>query len=373
MRTLSVVIPTYGRSHLVAALLVSIAADVASLDGETEVLVVDDSPPDEAVRIARAAAAYGATMLRSPTANVGGKRNFGVQQAKHAFVLFLDSDVEIQRGTLRAHYDRLADAPDDIAGCLGKVVFVGSQTLAWKVMEAMQLTLPFAYPDIVDRVPWGPTANLSVRRDAFLEIGGFDDESLRYGGEDVDLGLRWHAAGKHILTAPEAIAEHSIETWSTWRQNFSRLWSFGSADYYLLVRHPERIFVDIPTAPMLWLAELAVALAFAIGGDAFQLAGAAMVLSMLAYPLVYALVKRKKGSSVLVHFLGPIIFWTMDLAKTVKAVRNRRLDLIFKRLLFLDDLIAQDWREIAASMWGLTASVLTFASILLVGPSLAFK
>lgn len=363
---LSIVIPTHGRPHLIDQLLESIAIDAENEDFDVEVILVDDSPPPEAAAIHRIGTERGARILDSPTSNVGGKRNFGVQNATADLILFLDSDVTIRRGTLRAHFDRLSSAPGDIAGCLGKVEFTGEKTHAWEVIESMQLTLPFSYPDISEYVPWGPTANLSIRRGPFLDIGGFDATLNRYGGEDVDIGLRWSYRGMRIMTAPEAVAEHAIQTWSTWRQNFRRLWSFGLADYHLLVRHPSRSFFDLPTGPMLWVAQLALlSLLLAFGAVTLPIAAVAIATSVMMYPLVYAALKRTESSSLRIHLLGPIIFWTMDFAKALEAIRGGRPGLILRRLLFLDDLIAQDWREIAASAWALSASALTFITVVI--------
>ena len=198
-------------------------------------------------------------------------------------------------------------------------------------------------------------------------MGGFDTSLPRYGGEDVDLGLRLSDQGFRIITAPGAIAEHAIETWSTWRQNLRRLWSFGLADYHLLVRHPKHGFLDFPTGPMLWIAQLLTLTVLVVAHLVAPLiALCAFGASIAAYPFVYALLKQKGGGGTCfrVHLLGPLIFWTMDLAKAVEAVRQRRPDLIFRRLKFLDDLIAQDWNEIAASAWGLTASAIAFIGVL---------
>ena len=365
---LSIVIPTHGRYELVVALLESISADARDVEFDVEVILVDDSSPAEADQICRTAVEQGARVLNG-LVHVGEKRNHGAEQSAHEIVLFLDSDVKIRPGTLRAHVDRLSQAPDDVAGCLGKVEFVGEETYAWQVIEAMQLTLPFSYPVVAEQVPWGPTANLSFRRDPFLQVGGFDTSLPRYGGEDVDLGLRLSDRGFRIITAPDAIAEHAIETWSTWRQNLRRLWSFGLADYHLLVRHPKRGFLDFPTGPILWIAQLLTLTVLVAAHFVAPLAAlCALGSSIAAYPFVYALLKQKGGgrSRFRVHLLGPLIFWTMDLAKAVGAVRQRRPDLVIRRLKFLDDLIAQDWNEIAASAWGLTASAIIFVFMLVV-------
>jgi GT2 family glycosyltransferase len=346
---------------MVESLLASVVEDASHTGLPVEVIVVDDTPGEEGTRIKQIAARFGARHLAGQS-HVGGKRNQGVQEASHEIVLFLDSDVVIRPGTLEAHYRRLLDAAPQVAGCLGKVEFVGKSTFPWVVVASMQLTLPFAYPDIADRVPWGPTANLSVRRSRFLEVGGFDTAMPRYGGEDVDLGLRLGDHGYHFLTAPEAVAEHDILTWSTWRQNIARLWSFGRADYYLLHRHHRQAFVDFPTGPLLWFLQLASVLAaFSYRGWQVVPSGlGAIVTSIATYHFVYAIMKREPGARFAPHLLGPLVFFTMDLAKTAEALRHGRPLLAIKRLKFLDDMISQDWREIAASAWALTAAAFSF-------------
>lgn len=367
MSGMSLVIPTHGRRDLVARLLKSIAEDKNRVNFEVEVILVDDSPRLEAGEIMQLAAAHGAAVFSGVT-QVGEKRNVGALHAKHEIVLFLDSDVIIRPGTLGAHMDGLSSAPENVAGCLGKTEFVGSSTYPWRVIEAMQLTLPFSYPDVADRVPWGPTANLSVRRQLFLMSGGFDTSLPRYGGEDVDLGLRMTDQGLMIMTAPRAVAEHAIDTWNSWRQNLPRLWSFGLADYHLLVRHPRRSFLDFPTGPMLWVAQiLTLSLLVAAGYMTPGAALCAFAASLLAYPLVYALVKGNGDASLVVHLPGPLIFWIMDLAKAFESVRRGHPLLIFRRLKFLDDLISHDWKEIAASAWGLTASAVVFVFTIMIG------
>ncbi|MFZ4857836.1 MAG: glycosyltransferase family 2 protein [Desulfuromonadaceae bacterium] len=363
---LSIVIPTYGRSDLVADLLESIADDAAGVTFAVEITLVDDSPAADAQLIGKVAAVHGARVLTG-VSHVGEKRNLGLQQSAHDLILFLDSDVRIRRGTLQAHFNRLNEASPETAGCLGKVEFVGDRTYAWRVIESMQLTLPFSYPDVADLVPWGPTANLSFRREPFLLVGGFDGTLPRYGGEDVDIGLRLSDSGFLIVTAPDAVAEHAIETWSTWGQNLRRLWSFGLADYHLLVRHPGRSFVDFPTGPMLWIGQLLVLVALFYGHRVSVTVGlCAFGASLVSYPAVYSLVKRQRveRSQFFVHLLGPIIFWTMDLAKAFEALRQGRPTMVLRRIKFLDDLIVQDWHEIAASAWGLTGSALSFLLVL---------
>jgi len=364
---LSIIIPTRGRHDLLTDLLESISADAENAGFDVEVIIVDDSNENEKDLILHVATTHKAKVIRG-VASVGEKRNMGAIKAIHDLILFLDSDVKILPGTLRAHVNRLSQEPEDVAGCLGKVIFVGTPTYAWQVIEAMQLPLPFSlYPDLADYVTWGPTAHLCVRREQFLKVGGFDTTMPRYGGEDVDLGFRLTNQGMRIATAPDAVAEHAIETWGTWRLNLRRLWSFGKADYHLLIRHSERSFYDFPTGPLLWLLQTFLLIVLMATKSITPVAAlCALGASIAAYHLVYALIKREEGSRLRVHLLGPIIFWIMDFAKAVESVKHGRPMLIFQRIKFHDDFIALDWREIASSAWGITASNVLFLIVILI-------
>jgi glycosyltransferase involved in cell wall biosynthesis len=326
-------------------------------------LLVDDTPEPANRQLEDIARRHGARVLKGES-HVGGKRNLGAREARYEFVLFLDSDVEIQPGLLRAHHDALSAAAPKVAGCLGKVEFVGEPTFSWRVIAEMQLTLPFAYPDVAEAGPWGPTANISFRKTAFFTVGGFDTTLPLYGGEDVDLGLRLTREGYVIVTSRTAVAHHAIQTWSTWRQNLERLYRFGQADFHLLLRHPERSFLDFPTGPILWLLQLVagIVLMAVRGWELWPAVLVALLLSVLAYHVGYAMFKKQRRSSFWVHLAGPFIFYTMDLAKIIEAIRYARPGLILRRVKFLDDLIAQDWREVAASTWGLAASAFAYGT-----------
>jgi hypothetical protein len=65
----------------------------------------------------------------------------------------------------------------------------------------------------------GPAATFwaglgAVRRDAFLEVGGFDARRYpRPSIEDIDLGVRLAAAGEHIRLDPEILGTH-LKRWT---------------------------------------------------------------------------------------------------------------------------------------------------------------
>ncbi len=54
---------------------------------------------------------------------------------------------------------------------------------------------------------FGCGASMVIRRDLFLELGGFDEDYFAYY-EDVDLGWRLWSAGYRVLCVPEAVTFH---------------------------------------------------------------------------------------------------------------------------------------------------------------------
>ncbi len=74
-------------------------------------------------------------------------------------------------------------------------------------------------------VPFGPTANLGIRRTTFDRLGGFD-ESIAVG-EDIDLCLRAWLAGIELVYVPAALVHYR------YRRSMNELWrqavSYGRA------------------------------------------------------------------------------------------------------------------------------------------------
>jgi GT2 family glycosyltransferase len=355
---ISIVIPTWGRASLLRCLLNSIVLDLRSCSFPIDLILADSSEGSEKESVTRISEEFGANLLVAPH-HVGEARNVGVRHAGFDFVLFLDSDVTICPGTLRAHHEALEAGAD---ACLGVVEFAGRSTCAWQVVERMQIMLPFRYPFICKSVPWGPTANLSFRRSRLLAVGGFDPDIPPYGGEDVDLGFRFTDAGFRIVTSKTAVAKHTTETWAAWSQNIPRLVNYGRADFYLIERHPNRTYADLPSQLIAFATQVAVALLTGLvyGIKAWPMLMAALLASIIAHHVVYAQRKRLPGSPYWPHLGGPIIINLLDFGKILEAIKKRKPKVILVRLKYLDDIIERDWREIAASAWGVYTSMLVF-------------
>ena len=109
----SIVIPTYNRAHLICRAVESALA--ASSPGD-EIIVVDDGSTDDTEKVLaphRDRIRY----LRIPNGGAGAARNYGVKEAKHPLVAFLDSDDAWMPDKLYLQRMIMQSRPDIVLSC----------------------------------------------------------------------------------------------------------------------------------------------------------------------------------------------------------------------------------------------------------------
>lgn len=144
----------------------------------------------------------------------------------------------------------------------------------------------------------------AVRRDAFLDVGGFDEHYERASIEDIELGGRLSERGRHILLDPEIQGKH-LKTWSLREMITTDILRRGAPWVALMLRRH-----SLPSTLNLgWrhrLSALALLLAFVL--LAFREGWAA--LACVAFFLVvnlrfYALLLKRRGP--LSALAGPLL------------------------------------------------------------------
>lgn len=237
MDGISIVVISRGREALLEELFVSVQSARENVDFPTELVLVDSSLGESRARVAALAEKYQIKYFYQDI-TVSAKRNFGAAQCQYEVILFLDSDCIATPQILR-HYADIYEAHPDAGGAAGPLEFVGEDTWFWRVVEKTPYTIFFASARWGKTLTWSPTANFSVKKEAFLSLGGFDETFPKNpGGEDVDMGLRLTNAGYTIYSAPDALVYHSKATWSPVRAMFRRVFHYGAGDLYLVERYP---------------------------------------------------------------------------------------------------------------------------------------
>lgn len=124
----------------------------------------------------------------------GPARNLGVQLATSNLIAFCDADDVVDAGWLTAMVAACAHH-DVVAGRVETVSLNSEWTRVARTLPEGIQTGSF--------LPFAGAGNLAFRREAFLQVGGFDPDVTWL--EDVDLSWRLQLAGYSIGFAPDAI------------------------------------------------------------------------------------------------------------------------------------------------------------------------
>ena len=235
-RTATVIVPTVTPARAVA-LLSSLAR---SGDG-FETIVVDNGTGD--MELVRAASEVDGARILALEENLGYSKavNRAARQAQGDMLILLNDDSVVGP----EYVERIAATLDPAQGCVmaaGVMCDAGSPHLIDSAGIELDWTLlAFDYlngepVEVLDGEvadPIGPSgSNAAYWRDAFLDVGGFDERIFAYL-EDVDLALRLRSAGGSCRLARDArgVHEHSATLGSgSRRKNY--LMGFGRG--YLL-------------------------------------------------------------------------------------------------------------------------------------------
>lgn len=198
---LTVVIPTHGRPDVLRRTLDGLAAQ--TVRGFEVVVVVDGRdqpvPTDPAVR----------TIVQDH-AGPGVARNLGASSSDRRLVLFLGDDIVPDPELVEHHLRRHDEAPEDEVAVLGHIDWHpearGGRILHWLDWSRTQFDFGSDEHGVAG---FGRfiSSNVSLKRQFFLDTGGFD-EDFSYYYEDLELAFRLDEAGMVLLYEPRARARH---------------------------------------------------------------------------------------------------------------------------------------------------------------------
>lgn len=197
---MTVVVATRDRPEPLASALAAIAR---AAPGGTDVLVVDSAGQSTAAE--HVAARAGARYVRAERPGLSVARNLALASTTAVVVAFTDDDCRPRPGWLEPLVAPFADPAVGFA--TGEVVGAGEGTAADVVGLGEAC---WRWPD--DPLLMGSGANMALRREAALAVGGFD-AALGAGapvpsGEDHDLFLRALHAGWEGRHVPASVVDH---------------------------------------------------------------------------------------------------------------------------------------------------------------------
>jgi peptidoglycan/xylan/chitin deacetylase (PgdA/CDA1 family)/glycosyltransferase involved in cell wall biosynthesis len=270
----SIVIPTYQRRDTVVSSVQALGE--VSFDGLFDIIVVVDGSTDgtaDALRALRLPVAL--QVLEQENAGAAAARNAGALRATGDVVLFLDDDMVADRDLLLKHAQSHLQGADAVLGHIplhpdSIASRAGASVGKWAEERRARLVAPGSKLQIGDLL----SGQISVRRDLFLRLGGFDQTFTRDGGfgnEDLDFGCRLLSGGSKVVFNPDAI---SWQRYVVTPEKYLAQWRMaGRADVLFARKHPSRASsafaghgIDKPlarlvlrplsaVAPVSWLAQ----------------------------------------------------------------------------------------------------------------------
>ena len=224
----SVVIVSFNTQNTTLRCLRDLETELAQLNGESEVFVVDNASHDGSPDAIRREFP-GVHLIESGTnEGFGPANNRAFERARGEFFLLLNSDAFVHQGSVRTLVDFLRESHNSRVGGVGPRLLNSDGSLqasCWKFpspgrawLEALGVARVFAaHPKLGDYYRWSHDtqrevdfvigACLLVRREVWEQVGGFDPEFFLYA-EETDWQKRMLVAGWSVAFCPDALVTH---------------------------------------------------------------------------------------------------------------------------------------------------------------------
>ena len=202
---MSVIVPSYQRRDSLLRLLGTLD-DAIGHNADVEVVVILDGSTDgsrEALEQARFA--FPLRWQWQPNRGRSAARNAGLALAEGEVCWLVDDDMTVDRESFETHADFHRNTPERSMLVGPQVENEGDQVLHQFLHERIErLASDGIVADPFDF--W--TGNVSAHRQTLLEVGGFSENFVGWGEEDVELGFRIMKAGVPVAYERAAGGRH---------------------------------------------------------------------------------------------------------------------------------------------------------------------
>jgi len=204
-----VIIPAFNaRAQLPRCIPALTSKARADPDLDIEIIVVDDASADDTVAVA---VSLGARVLRMPrNGGPSRARNAGARAAFGEILFFVDADVVVHGGAV-ARVASFLLRNDSVAAVFGS--YDDNPTERGVLTEYRNLLHHYVHQTGNRRASTFWSGCGAIRRDVFLQVGGFDEAGHPRCIEDIELGYRLRAAGHAIALDPGLQCTH-LKRWT---------------------------------------------------------------------------------------------------------------------------------------------------------------
>ena len=183
--TVSVIIPTYNRAHLIGKAVKSVLSQTYQ---DFEVIVVDDGSTDNTGEIVKS---FNNFIIRyisySDNRGVSAARNTGIKNCQGEYIAFLDSDDEWLPEKLNKQMKIFESESSEVG-----VVYTGDYYVDEKDKEIKKVHIPrkkgYIYEDLLKAEGGLYLSTVLVKKECFTKVGLFDEDFP--AREDLDMWIR---------------------------------------------------------------------------------------------------------------------------------------------------------------------------------------
>ena len=206
---LSVVVPVYHEVETLPACLSALAASDFDRSSWELIVVSHTSAGDASVASAR----YADTIIRLPDRNWGAAyaRNRGAEVARGEFIVFVSSDVIVERHALR-RIAEILDADDEVSALCG--VYVDDSADSGLLSHYRNLLRVFEFERGLGNSDAFTPGLAAIRKATFVDAGMFDEWRVGVRRiESAEFGRRILSVGGKIVVHPDVKGVH-IRNWT---------------------------------------------------------------------------------------------------------------------------------------------------------------
>ena len=241
---ISLIVPTYNRLPILKKCLAALEAQTVAKN-QFEVIVIDDGSTDGTEAFMREyKAPFRLHSLRQKNSGTGMARRHGVEHASGEYLLLMNDDTICSPNVIQEHLATQNRYPGQKWAVLGN--FQYPEESRRRAMTHFFCVNSFMFPqvDMEEGCPYGYahfiTCNLSIRREAVLQVGSFDGTYML--SEDTEMGIKLFEQGYCVLYHPAAHAWHDHAQYAV--PNLIRRARIYGADYFHMFRNHPRVMKE---------------------------------------------------------------------------------------------------------------------------------
>ena len=196
----SIIIPVKNGGATIGSCLSSIKR---SYYKNIEIIVVNDHSTDNTVEIVKS---FNYIILK-PENGIGANnaRNFGASKATGEILVFMDSDIVVERETILGIVETLEEKYiDAVVG-----IYTAKHRHESFVSQYKNLWVRYSYIKSPPAIDWLFGSISGIKKEAFQKLGGFNVDLLaKHGHDDIELGKRFAQAKLNIVLNMDIEVEH---------------------------------------------------------------------------------------------------------------------------------------------------------------------